>query len=356
MSQKELCYFRLFGDYELCCLDFKIKYWGGETPVRKARKARIRYAKERACFDRTCWHYLMYTIGLVMSFTLKIVTSGVMTPDKDALGYNGPNSSQQTLVVFNGASSWGEPFIIVMVGTLLTMPLLGPVGILQNRVAAHFKNDEESDEGEDDAEAVEMQRMDRGLVQEAVVVGGRDDRCSCGAPYVAGTKFCDQCGADVPSKPPLKAEQRDDRCSCGAPHVAGSKFCNQCGADVPSKPPLKAEQRDDRCNCGAPHVAGTKFCDQCGADVTSPLPVLPPPALPPPALPPPALPPPALPKPTPKGEQRDDRCSCGAPHVAGTKFCDQCGATTPLAQRRAPKQQLTTVDPGTPVESQTAVL
>jgi hypothetical protein len=102
--------------------------------------------------------------------------------------------------------------------------------------------------------------MDRGLVQEAVVMGGRDDRCSCGAP-----------------------------------HVAGSKFCNQCAAAIPSKPP-------------------------------------------------------------PKAEQCDDQCSCGAPHVAGTKFCNQCGATAPLAQRRVPKQQLTTVEPDTPVESQTAVL
>jgi hypothetical protein len=139
-------------------------------------------------------------------------------------GYNEPDSPQQTLVVFNGASSWGEPFIIVMVGTLLTMPLLGPVGILQNRVAAHFMNDEESDQGEDDAEAVEMQRMDRGLVQEADVVGGRDDRCSCGAPHVAGSKFCNE---------------RDDRCSCGAPPLV--------------------------CSCGSPWQTGNDFCDQCGA-------------------------------------------------------------------------------------------
>jgi hypothetical protein len=153
MSQKELCYFRLFGVFELYCLNY---CGGGETPARKARKARIRYAFERAYFDRTCWHYLMYAIGLGMTFMLKVVTSGVMNPSRDDsgrnAGYNHPDSPQQTLVVYNGASSWGEPFIIVLVGSLLTLPLLGPVGVLQNRVAAHFKNDE-SEESEDDADS-----------------------------------------------------------------------------------------------------------------------------------------------------------------------------------------------------------
>ena len=49
------------------------------------------------------------------------------------------------------------------------------------------------------------------------------------------------------------------RCTCGAPLMAGSHFCANCGRPVPATPPVVACT-----NCGTAVGAEAKFCAACG--------------------------------------------------------------------------------------------
>jgi hypothetical protein len=58
-------------------------------------------------------------------------------------------------------------------------------------------------------------------------------RCTCGAPVVAGSHFCANCGRPVTAAPPVAT------CAhCGTPVPADSKFCAACGQAVDSVPAL----------------------------------------------------------------------------------------------------------------------
>jgi hypothetical protein len=49
------------------------------------------------------------------------------------------------------------------------------------------------------------------------------------------------------------------RCACGAPLIAGSHFCANCGRPVSAAPPVVACT-----NCGTAVSAEAKFCAACG--------------------------------------------------------------------------------------------
>jgi RNA polymerase subunit RPABC4/transcription elongation factor Spt4 len=49
-------------------------------------------------------------------------------------------------------------------------------------------------------------------------------RCACGAPIVAGSHFCPNCGRPVAAAPAVLGCE-----ACGAPVPADAKFCTACG-------------------------------------------------------------------------------------------------------------------------------
>ena len=60
------------------------------------------------------------------------------------------------LTVYPDAASWKGPLIITYIGSFLAIPKIGPVGLMQDRVAEHFKRLRKAEKA-----AVEMQAMDR---------------------------------------------------------------------------------------------------------------------------------------------------------------------------------------------------
>ncbi len=57
-------------------------------------------------------------------------------------------------------------------------------------------------------------------------------RCTCGAPVVAGSHFCANCGRPVAAASPVLACAR-----CGSPLPAEGKYCSACGQAVPGVEP-----------------------------------------------------------------------------------------------------------------------
>ncbi len=74
----------------------------------------------------------------------------------------------------------------------------------------------------------------------------------CNAANVAGSKFCNTCGASIEEK-----EETMICPKCSAQIKKGSKFCNRCGASLAEK----------KCECGAKLEPGVKFCSNCGRKV-----------------------------------------------------------------------------------------
>jgi membrane protease subunit (stomatin/prohibitin family) len=72
----------------------------------------------------------------------------------------------------------------------------------------------------------------------------------CGTPTPSGSKFCNNCGANV------QQQAATQTCpNCQAQVQAGAKFCNNCGQSLEPK----------ACkNCNTPIPAGSKFCGNCG--------------------------------------------------------------------------------------------
>jgi hypothetical protein len=66
--------------------------------------------------------------------------------------------------------------------------------------------------------------------------------------------------AAVSSRRPAPAA----RCECGAPIVAGSHFCANCGRAVAAAPAVVTCE-----SCGTPVPADAKFCAACGHAVAS---------------------------------------------------------------------------------------
>ncbi len=66
----------------------------------------------------------------------------------------------------------------------------------------------------------------RGRVEHRVAISS-ESCVQCGAPLIAGAKFCRVCGTSVASV----------CASCGASTVAGAKFCRQCGKPVAALQP-----------------------------------------------------------------------------------------------------------------------
>ncbi|HXG64806.1 MAG TPA: SPFH domain-containing protein [Blastocatellia bacterium] len=76
----------------------------------------------------------------------------------------------------------------------------------------------------------------------------------CGAANNPGSKFCNNCGAQMQA--PQAATVQCPNCK--AEVQAGSKFCNSCGQSLQPQPCK---------NCGQPVPPGSKFCNNCGTAV-----------------------------------------------------------------------------------------
>ncbi|HEU5014143.1 MAG TPA: zinc-ribbon domain-containing protein [Roseiflexaceae bacterium] len=127
---------------------------------------------------------------------------------------------------------------------------------------------------------------------------------NCGAENDAANRFCEQCGAQLPTAAPgAQAAMADaptisaaTACpNCGAQVLPGEAFCDECGAALPaaavattaqaSTPasggyqdvslPSGSQQRADGAAvnlvcpvCGHQNLPGDQFCDNCGAALT----------------------------------------------------------------------------------------
>jgi len=157
MSQGEVCFVRCCGCYELelwcmcaCCEGL------GCTCLKKKREERMKQLKlgfARAFFDRTCWHYFLYSAGFALIFFMAEVSSGFSVPADTNQDGGGPQGSI-TLSVFPDASSWKGPIIVTFIGGFLGLPFVGPVGVMQGRVSTYFKKLKADD-------TIELQTMDR---------------------------------------------------------------------------------------------------------------------------------------------------------------------------------------------------
>ena len=78
-----------------------------------------------------------------------------------------------------------------------------------------------------------------------------DLQCSsCKVMLKKGSKFCNNCGANV----------EDALCpNCNEAYEAGSKFCNKCGHLLAPK----------SCECGTVLDKNASFCKNCGKKVDS---------------------------------------------------------------------------------------
>jgi hypothetical protein len=75
-----------------------------------------------------------------------------------------------------------------------------------------------------------------------------------------GDEVKENLGALVGSESARSSTSNAPRCpSCGRPTKAGSRFCDACGATLPSTCP----------KCGRPLRPQSKFCDGCGASLGS---------------------------------------------------------------------------------------
>ena len=102
-----------------------------------------------------------------------------------------------------------------------------------------------------------------------------------------------------------------------------------------------------RCSeCGHSNIAGSLFCERCGADLAAPAPPPPPPS---PAVTAPAPPPPSPPLEA-AGETRE--CpACGHANRASYVACEACGRVLTVAPLLPPRELLVEERPGEPPAS-----
>lgn len=85
----------------------------------------------------------------------------------------------------------------------------------------------------------------------AQLARGQETKCpKCGAPCVAGAKFCLECGEKLGASATACPE-------CGTALPASAKFCSNCGHRMSTACP----------NCGAKLAPGAKFCLECGTKI-----------------------------------------------------------------------------------------
>jgi hypothetical protein len=128
---------------------------------------------KRIFCSREGWHYFLYLGGFALVFVMGTLTSGFQSvtaatfvPQNGGGGGQGGQDDDFRrltgdggvyLIVYPDAGSWQGPLIITYIGSFLAIPKIGPVGIMQNRVAEHYKRLMKKAE----TPAVEMQAMDR---------------------------------------------------------------------------------------------------------------------------------------------------------------------------------------------------
>lgn len=135
----------------------------------------------------------------------------------------------------------------------------------------------------------------------------------CGAPVSALTRFCGNCGRELPAAAPPPSMLCP---SCGRPIEPGVKFCGECGAPAEASAPASSEP--------APAPAPS-------ASPAAPAPVIPPP--PPAPLAPPAgtvTTPAAAPAPPPPAPaDAIGRAAADQPTAGGKALtCSKCGAVS----------------------------
>ncbi len=95
---------------------------------------------------------------------------------------------------------------------------------------------------------------------------------SCKEKVPVGKKFCNKCGASMPTPPPStssssskKKSSLDYHCSnCKKEYASDTKFCTDCGQEVVRIP----EYSNPKCSkCQLEVNEGVKFCPECGGAV-----------------------------------------------------------------------------------------
>jgi len=132
--------------------------------------------------------------------------------------------------------------------------------------------------------------------------------------------------------------------NCHAELGEGKRFCGKCGASIraTAAPHIGTISPQSRCpKCGGEVQPGKRFCGRCGSALTTES-LQTQQQIPAAAAPTPLAPPPALSAtvrvqpPTPPTEVKP--CPhCGAPVLAGAKFCKQCG--------KSPSEAVPTIAP-----------
>lgn len=176
---------------------------------------------------------------------------------------------------------------------------------------------------------LEISRLQEQIRQMKAAGPGEVILCSyCQAPLAPGTKFCGNCGKEVPSAAPAPAMACP---KCGAPISAETKFCGSCGAPVqqaqapgesPAAPAPPADPSPPPSPPGAEDRPGKPGEEKASAPPTTP------------KSKPEGAPPPPEQAPSPPGASEKDKAAeedlkcpaCGAIITEkGAVFCGECG-------------------------------
>jgi hypothetical protein len=157
---------------------------------------------------------------------------------------------------------------------------------------------------------------------------------ACGSEAGAGAGFCSNCGRSLPqAAAEVRASATSPACeSCASPLVAEALFCHRCGTRCGEASPLGADDEAAtlilRSPIAAPQDGGVEtqpvvkaLTPKPAAGITTAADMRPDNA---------EVATVALERPDPRSERRvqPHTCSCGAPIVAGGRFCRACGAQT----------------------------
>lgn len=151
-----------------------------------------------------------------------------------------------------------------------------------------------------------------------VVVEAGMLRCQeCETPNPEGTRFCQNCGAELKISAPAAPVEVATCPACGFQNSVGTRFCQECGTDMTAPVGEKdisageeaAPPGDGRLcpACGAVNKEENRFCMECGTTL------------------------PVTPAAVPPTEPGGLFCpACGAVNKEGNRFCMECGTTLPV--------------------------